>query len=250
MAKQALILTEKDILEIDLTLVRLIKESEAKAALLVDQDGRMLARKGFTRNLDCEALAALLAGSFASTKAIAKLVGEPEFSIMFHQGEHDRIQNNLVDENTLLCVIFDDRTTIGMVRVYAKEAADKIARTLATARESNRADDTDYSMLHQGAASALDSLFAESLPEATSEEQGSGQLLGDSEKDPTQQKAPAATDDRIGDAEQVTEMDLRTSLAGMMEGNVSSGFPDSPSTADTQPSIDNSAIVHKKDSAS
>lgn len=250
MAKQALILTEKDILEIDLTLVRLIKESEAKAALLVDQDGRMLARKGFTRNLDCEALAALLAGSFASTKAIAKLVGEPEFSIMFHQGEHDRIQNNLVDENTLLCIIFDDRTTIGMVRVYAKEAADKIARTLATARESNRADDTDYSMLHQGAASALDSLFSEGSAEATPEEQGSAELFGDSDRAPTQQGASAVTGATSDDAEQVTEMDLRASLAGMMEGNASGGFPDSQSTADTQPSIDNSALVQKKHSAS
>jgi len=165
MAQQALILTEKDILEIDLTLVRLIKESEAKCALLVDQDGRMLARKGFTKNLDCEALAALLAGSFASTKAIAKLVGEPEFSIMFHQGEHDKIQNNMVDENTILCIIFDDRTTIGMVRVYAKEAADKVARTLATARAQNRVDDSDYSEMTSGAASALDSLFGGNEPE-------------------------------------------------------------------------------------
>jgi predicted regulator of Ras-like GTPase activity (Roadblock/LC7/MglB family) len=161
MARQALILTEKDILEIDLNLVRLLKDSEGRCALLVDQDGRMLARKGFTKEIDCETLAALIAGSFASTRAMAKLIGESEFSVLFHQGERDHI-------HTILSVVFDDRTTIGMVRVYAKEIAERVSEILQYARSHNQADEeTDYADLVDDASSRLDSMFGDTGSEET-----------------------------------------------------------------------------------
>ncbi len=70
----------------------------------------------------------MLAGSFASTKEIARLVGEPEFSVLFHQGKKDHIHMSIVGERSILVVIFDDRTTIGMVRLYAKETATELAK--------------------------------------------------------------------------------------------------------------------------
>jgi predicted regulator of Ras-like GTPase activity (Roadblock/LC7/MglB family) len=158
MAKQPLILTEKDILEIDLNLVRLIKDSEARCALLVDQDGLMLARKGFTKEIDCEQLAVLLASSFASTRAMAKLVGESEFSVLFHQGEREHIHTTLVDDSTIMAIIFDDRTTIGMVRVYSKDIAKKIQEILDHARSTNEAEE-DLSELAGGAGSRIDDMF-------------------------------------------------------------------------------------------
>jgi len=159
MARPPLILTEKDILEIDLNLVRLLKDSEARCTLLVDQDGRMLARKGFTKELDCETLAALIAGSFASTRAMAKLVGESEFSVLFHQGERDHIHNVLVDDHTILTVIFDDRTTIGMVRVYAKDISEKLRAILAFARVNNAGLPVDVPDMVGDASDALDNMF-------------------------------------------------------------------------------------------
>ena len=86
MSQEQQVLYEDQIKQIDKALIRIIKESEAKCALLVDKDGHLITRQGFTHTLDTTALAALLAGSFASTKEIARLVGEPEFSVLFHQG--------------------------------------------------------------------------------------------------------------------------------------------------------------------
>ena len=121
---------ESDVKKIDKLLARLIAEAEAKGSLLVDKDGRLITRQGFTKSLDTTALGALLAGSFASTKEIARLVGEPEFSVLFHQGKKDHIHINLVGENSILVVIFDDRTTIGMVSLYAKEISIKLLEIL------------------------------------------------------------------------------------------------------------------------
>ncbi|RKX26200.1 MAG: roadblock/LC7 domain-containing protein [Candidatus Zixiibacteriota bacterium] len=130
MSNDSLIILEKDSNRIDERLKKLLKGSEAKCALLVDKDGYLITRQGFTHSLDTTALAALLAGSFASTKEIAKLVGEPEFSVLFHQGKKDHIHMCIVGERSILAVIFDDRTTIGMVRLYAREAAVELTEIL------------------------------------------------------------------------------------------------------------------------
>ncbi len=129
-----LILNESECERLDAALRELLQQSDGKCAVLIDQDGRCLVRHGLSGMIDCDALAALVAGSFASTRALAKLVGESEFTVLFHQGEKDHIHNILVDDDTILTVIFDDRTTVGMVRLYSKEAIPAIERILAEAR--------------------------------------------------------------------------------------------------------------------
>ena len=128
MADDSLIIYEEQIHEIEAIISKMLKGCEAKCALLVDKDGHLTTRQGFTHSLDTTALAALLAGSFASTKEIARLVGEPEFSVLFHQGKKDNIHMSLVGERSILVVIFDDRTTIGMVRLYAKETSIELGK--------------------------------------------------------------------------------------------------------------------------
>jgi predicted regulator of Ras-like GTPase activity (Roadblock/LC7/MglB family) len=113
-------------------LVDLLRKSEARCTLLVEQSGNCISRAGFTQHLDVDALAALIAGSFSSTRAMAALVGESEFSVLFHQGQHDHIHNILVDNDRILAVIFDRRTTVGMVRLCAKNAAKRIAEVFRT----------------------------------------------------------------------------------------------------------------------
>jgi len=127
-ADDSLIIYEEEITKIDALLNKMLKGADAKCALLVDKDGYLITRQGFTHSLDTTALAALLAGSFASTKEIARLVGEAEFSVLFHQGKKDHIHMSIVGERSILVVIFDDRTTIGMVRLYAKESAIELGK--------------------------------------------------------------------------------------------------------------------------
>lgn len=158
--EENLILYEEEISRIDKVLSRLIKGAEAKCALLVDKDGHLITRQGFTHSLDTTALAALLAGSFASTREIARLVGEPEFSVLFHQGKRDHIHISLVGERTILVVIFDDRTTIGMVRLYAKEVGDELALIFREAREKAKKSVKPISSeFSNQAESRLDDIF-------------------------------------------------------------------------------------------
>jgi len=159
-ADDSLIVYQEETAKIDGILRKLLKGSEAKCALLVDKDGHLITRQGFTHTLDTTALAALLAGSFASTKEIARLVGEPEFSVLFHQGKRDHIHMSLVNERTILVVVFDDRTTIGMVRLYSKETSDELNRIFeAAANQSIHGDDGISDEFADSAESKLDDIF-------------------------------------------------------------------------------------------
>ena len=138
MADDSLIIYEEEITQIEALISKMLQSAEAKCALLVDKDGHLITRQGFTHSLDTTALAALLAGSFASTKEIARLVGEPEFSVLFHQGKKDHIHLSLVGERSILVVVFDDRTTIGMVRLCAKETAVELTKVFSRIADGPR----------------------------------------------------------------------------------------------------------------
>ena len=158
MSEFSLMIYEEQMEKIDAAILWLIKKAEAKCALLVDKNGHLVTRQGFTQSLDTTALAALLAGSFASTSEIARLVGEPEFTVLFHQGKKDHIHISLVNEQTILAVIFDDRTTIGMVRLYVREAGAKLKEVLAQPAPSAQHAGLDGEFTRT-AESRIDDLF-------------------------------------------------------------------------------------------
>lgn len=131
-----LVFYREDVEEIDRTLDEFLALSSARCTLLVDRDGHLITRKGEAMPINADSVSALVAGSFAATREMARLLGEPEFSVLFHQGSKDNnIQISLVGERTLLTILFDNRTTLGMVRLYATEAARRLAEIFEKAKD-------------------------------------------------------------------------------------------------------------------
>jgi len=160
MAQTPLLLSQADQGFFHEVLLDLLRKSESRCVLLVDQSGRCIARAGFAEKLDVDALAALIAGSFSSTRAMAALVGETEFSVLFHQGQHDHIHNILVDNDRILAVIFDRHTTVGMVRLCAKDAARQIAARFSKIGQRERvADSRIDDAMAEDAGKRLDDIF-------------------------------------------------------------------------------------------
>ncbi|MFH0963546.1 MAG: roadblock/LC7 domain-containing protein [Planctomycetota bacterium] len=106
---------------------KLLRESRALSVMIVDKDGHLIAREGEAAGYDPDTVSALVAGSFAATEQVAKMLGEQEFSVLFHQGERDSIQFSLVGQRVILAVVFNDQTTVGMVRLYADQAVKRLA---------------------------------------------------------------------------------------------------------------------------
>jgi len=130
MRKKRLDFYEEDVAAIDQIMSDFLDASGSKAVFMVDKEGHLVTKKGFTKALDGDSLAALVAGAFASTKEVAKLLGEQEFSVLFHQGKNQNIHVSLVHDRALMLTVFDERTTMGMVRLYAEELTTKIGDVL------------------------------------------------------------------------------------------------------------------------
>jgi len=157
---ERLVFYEKDIEKIDRILTEFIRLSGAKCALLVDKEGHLVTRKGELKNIDMDTISALVAGSFAATKEMARLLGEEEFSALYHQGTKDNIQLTLVGDRTLLTILFDDKTTVGMVRLYANETAKKLVEIFEQAKKRPKIEDVGVSdTYHSSAKSKLDAIF-------------------------------------------------------------------------------------------
>ncbi|MGE3166209.1 MAG: roadblock/LC7 domain-containing protein [Planctomycetota bacterium] len=138
-----------------------LKLSDSKCNILIDKEGHMVTKAGTTGDIDLQSVSALIAGSYAATREMARLLGEDEFSVLFHQGKKDSIQLTLVGNRTLLATVFDERTTIGMVRLYAKEASEKLNVIFKDINErAPRSEDLGDDFA-ESAKGALDFFFVE-----------------------------------------------------------------------------------------
>ncbi|MBA7691997.1 hypothetical protein ES703_100553 [subsurface metagenome] len=109
---------------------KLLQQSDAKAVLLVDRDGNLITNAGETEKIDLESFATLAAADFAATSQLAELIGEQQFLTLYHQGERDHLYFQALARNIIIAVIFDQRTTLGLVRVRVKHAAQTLSKIL------------------------------------------------------------------------------------------------------------------------
>ncbi|MGE4619150.1 MAG: roadblock/LC7 domain-containing protein [Planctomycetota bacterium] len=123
---QRLVFYSEDLVQIGKVMEEFRELSGSKCNLLIDREGHMVTSCGDVKSIDEQTIAALVAGSYATTREMAKLLGEDEFSVLFHQGKHDSIQLSMVGNRTIMATVFDDQTTVGMVRLYAKTACQNL----------------------------------------------------------------------------------------------------------------------------
>ena len=117
---------EEESQQISSVLERLVRESNARTIFLVDKNGQLISSAGDTARIDSTSLASLTAGNIAATGGLAKLLGEKEFSILFHEGDKDHLHISLIGQRVILVVIFDERSSLGLVRLRVKKASNEL----------------------------------------------------------------------------------------------------------------------------
>jgi len=120
------VMYDEEFKRISAVIEKLLRESNSKVIFLVDKNGQLIAAVGETEHLDTTSLASLTAGNIAATGGLAKLIGEKEFSILFHEGEKDNLHISIVAGRVILVVIFDSRSSLGLVRLRVKKASDEL----------------------------------------------------------------------------------------------------------------------------
>src|SRR5215510_9661522 len=151
MAAPDIVMYEEEFNQIKAIISKLRVDANAKVVFLVDKNGQQIAAHGEIENLDTTSLTA---GNVAATDGLARLIGEKEFSILFHEGERDNIHISIVAQRVILVVIFDERSSLGLVRLRVKKASqelnDVFARIMAKVEKEKAA-----------AGAAFESPFAE-----------------------------------------------------------------------------------------
>jgi predicted regulator of Ras-like GTPase activity (Roadblock/LC7/MglB family) len=128
MSGSDLVMYEEEFSKIDEELQRLHLQTNAKVVFLVDKNGQLIASAGETHDIDTTSLASLTAGNIAATGGIARLLGEKEFTILFHEGEKDNVHISLIGQRIILVVIFDSRSSLGLVRLRVKKVSEALVR--------------------------------------------------------------------------------------------------------------------------
>ena len=148
MANPLMVMYDEEFKQINAVLDKLLREANAKVIFLVDKNGQLISGVGDTERFDTTSLASLTAGNIAATGGLAKLIGEKEFSILFHEGEKDNLHISIVASRVILVVLFDTRSSLGLVRLRVKKASEELAaifdRLMQKAEEKEKSGDSEF----------------------------------------------------------------------------------------------------------
>ncbi|MBI3652247.1 MAG: roadblock/LC7 domain-containing protein [Acidobacteria bacterium] len=120
------VMYEDEYAQLKSVITRLCTDANAKFVFLVDKNGQQIAEFGEMKNLDITSLASLTAGNVAATDGLAHLIGEQGFPVLSHEGERDNIHISIVAARVILVVIFDQRSSLGLVRLRVKRATSEM----------------------------------------------------------------------------------------------------------------------------
>ncbi len=148
MATNQLVMYEEELEQINGVCGGLHRDANAKAVLCIDKNGQAIAAAGEVEQLDVTSLSSLTAGNVAATGGIANLLQEKEFAGQFHEGERTNVHISIVAGRVILVVLFDERSSLGLVRLRVRKASAQLSQILEA-------------LLQKSAASAQSNVFAE-----------------------------------------------------------------------------------------
>ena len=172
----SLIVGEEESQSIEECLARLMGETGATYIMLLDRAGQVLAWQGEGHRAEMTHLGALLAGTYASSREMARLLKEDSFRVLVQEGTREKIFTETVEDRWLLVVVFDHQAHLGLVKVLAKRATQSLAIVLHLVLERNQSKRTKMiGEMRRAAVDTIDLIFSDenpaSKPEATEAKQ-------------------------------------------------------------------------------
>lgn len=160
-----MVIYEEDLIQLEKSLGGLQEEANARFVFLIDRSGQQLGCVGDTEALDTTSLSSLTAGNVAATEGLAQLIGETNFASLFHEGKRDNLHITLINQDAILLVAFDERSSLGLVRLRVAQATETIGSTLAEIsrrqKERRAGDNGGASPLPEITDEDIDSLFSD-----------------------------------------------------------------------------------------
>lgn len=123
------IVSQEQLEKMDMILTDKLIKLGVDCVIVIDMAGNIItAKDNGESKYDVYSFAALAAGNFATVDAMAKLVGEEEFSLLFHKGQESSIHFSKIDDELLLIAMFGQDISLGFLRLNVVDAIEKIKK--------------------------------------------------------------------------------------------------------------------------
>jgi len=123
-------LFEEDFWSINAILQTLMRSASARSVMLIDKTGQLINSIGEPPGFDVTSFSSLAAADFAANAQLAEMVGEKDFATLVHQGESESLYLSMIANRVILVVLFDRKTSLGLVRLKARRAGDDLVAVL------------------------------------------------------------------------------------------------------------------------
>ena len=156
---------EDDFWAINNALRDLLTSSRAQNILLIDRTGQLIAQAGDDVQFDVVSFASLCAADFEANYQLAKLIGEKDFSTLYHQGARESMYLGKIAHGVVLVVLFDKRTTLGLVRLRVKRTVEELCGIMDALFKKLEYRNEEYDAIDEEftaeAEAEIDSLFVD-----------------------------------------------------------------------------------------
>lgn len=117
---------------------QLVRDCQANSGMVLDRAGQIIVWEGHDYRDESIKLGALIAGTYASTRQMARILGEPNFRTLLQEGAKEKIFSEAIGEYWLIAVIFGRHTHLGLVKVMCERATLELGAVLVRAIETSK----------------------------------------------------------------------------------------------------------------
>ena len=160
-------LFEEDFYSMTVILQTLMRTANSRSVMLIDKTGQLINSIGEPPGFDVTSFSSLAAADFGANAELAKMVGEKDFATLVHQGQDDSLYLSMIANRVILVVLFDRKTSLGLVRLKARRGGEELLAVLNKLFDKLQYKNEDLSATTLGAEftaeaeSEIDSLFKE-----------------------------------------------------------------------------------------
>lgn len=122
-------------------LQRLKASTKAKIVFITDLEGHCIASTGELDEVNLNSISSLIAGSVAAIQSIAQMLRIGRFNGILNESQRESLHISLINDHTMLIVIFDNTSNLGLVRFRVRASLDELEKVFLTIQQKIKASE-------------------------------------------------------------------------------------------------------------
>jgi predicted regulator of Ras-like GTPase activity (Roadblock/LC7/MglB family) len=109
--------------------------TRSEIAFITDSEGHCIASTGEMEDSHLNSISSLIAGSMAAVNGIGQMLNVSKFTTVLTESVDKNLHISLINDRTMLIVIFDNSSNLGIIRFRVKSAIQELEKVFLTITE-------------------------------------------------------------------------------------------------------------------